>query len=156
VEAFNRGDKDAFAATLSQDSVLAFHASRRICRGPEAISDAFWGQRDSTSGGQWDVSSSFTDGVHVTLEFIRKYDSSRLDIEIAVPECAIYTVRGGRIAGIKHYSDRMTELIQLGALPTTGAFDDVLLTGTPTPTARETRATGTRRLTLRLNRHSSA
>lgn len=156
VEAFNRGDQAHFRAGLAHDAVLAFHGSQRICRGPDAILDAFWSSPNGASSAHWDVVNLLESGTHVTAEYVRTYESSKLGRQVTVPECAIFSVRDGRVVAIRHYADRMTELAQLGALALDSLDSPETTIVEPVSTAvNEGSSRALRRLMLRRGRHST-
>lgn len=157
VETFNRGDRPGFRATLAHDAVLAFHGSQRICRGPEAILEAFWSASGTAGGAQWEIVNLLPSGPHVTVEYVRTYESAAAQRHIAVPECMVVTVRAASVATIRHYADRMTELVQLGALAL-GSIPELDATLAPLLVREVRPASGRalRRLLLRRDRHSTA
>jgi hypothetical protein len=116
IHAFNESDQERFKATLTHDAVMAFRAVDRVCRSATDITAAFWTLRDNFSDVHWQITNAFSNGDLATVEFIRSANSQINGVRITVPECVVYSIRQGKIATISHYTDRMTELVQLGAI----------------------------------------
>jgi hypothetical protein len=123
IQAYNDGDEARFRATLTHDAVMAFRAVDRVCRGVDDITAAFWSMRQHFNDVHWQITNGFSNGSFAAVEIIRSGSNKLSNVRVAVPECAIYTIRQGKIGTISHYTDRMTELIQLGAIADLGAPD---------------------------------
>lgn len=116
VDAFNANDKERFRATFSIDAVLVFRAVDRVSRGPQAITEAMWGLRDHFTNVKLQMTSAFADGNFASVELIRSCSHNKTGLRVTVPECATFALRNGKIATVHYYTDRMTELVQLGAV----------------------------------------
>jgi hypothetical protein len=116
IAAFNAGDVERFKATLTRDAVMAFRAVDRICRGADDITAAFWALRDNFQDLHLQVTSAFASDSRASVEIIRSANSRLNGVRVTVPECMVYTIRHGKVATISYYTDRMTELVHLGAI----------------------------------------
>jgi ketosteroid isomerase-like protein len=116
IAAYNEGDSERFKETLTRDAVLAFRAVDRVCRGADDITEAFWALRENFRDLHVQVTSAFSTGTRATVEVIRSANSTMSGVRVTVQECMVYSLRQGKIATISYYTDRMTELVQLGAV----------------------------------------
>ncbi|HLJ67034.1 MAG TPA: nuclear transport factor 2 family protein [Chloroflexota bacterium] len=123
IASFNDGDRDRFRETLSPDAVMAFRAVDRVCRGVDDICAAYWALRDHFADVHFQITGGFSTDTHAIVETIRSCNSKLNGVRVTVPECIVFAIRGGRIASISYYTDRMTELIQLGAVTDLFASD---------------------------------
>ena len=116
IYSFNDGDRERFQQTLTHDAVMAFRAVDRVCRGVDDITAAYWALRDHFTDVHFQITSAFSSESFASVELIRSCNSKLNGVRVTVPECIVFTIRQGRIATISYYSDRMTELVQLGAV----------------------------------------
>ena len=116
ITAFNEDDRERFKETLTRDAIMAFRAVDRVCRGVDDIAAAFWALRENFIDLHLQVTNAFSAGSHASVEVVRSANSALNGVRVTVPECMVYSIRQDKIATISYYTDRMTELVQLGAI----------------------------------------
>lgn len=128
LELFNEGDWDGFTAMMAPDVEVVANESGRNTRGPERITGAVASNRVVFPDAHAEIVNAFGHGDKAVVEFVvtgtheapyHTFSHGVLEPTgktITTAECLIYTVRDGKVVRLSHYTDRMMELMQLGAM----------------------------------------
>ena len=128
IQAFNDGDWDKYAETMTDDCEYVEPATRRTVNGKDADIELTKGWKQSFPDATGAITSIFGSGDRATAEIT--WTGTHLgDLEspagtipasnkrITVEACMTVTAEGGKIRTAHHYFDMLTMLSQIGAVP---------------------------------------
>jgi steroid delta-isomerase-like uncharacterized protein len=131
-EAFNEGDLERAAATVSEDFELVDVAAGQTFRGPDGCREWLEIFRTALPDARTEIVNLFTDGTQVASEHTGRgthagplvtaagaIPASGRQVELRIGE--IYEVRDGKITKLYAYYDSATLMRQLGLLPRSGS-----------------------------------
>jgi steroid delta-isomerase-like uncharacterized protein len=138
-EAFNDGDLDRAAATVTDDFELVDVAAGRVFRGPAGCREWLQVFRTALPDAQTELLNLFAEDDQVATEHIGRgtHDGPFVTpagtipptgrkVELRIAE--LYEVREGKIAQLYAYYDSTTLMRQLGVLPPQGSTADRTMT----------------------------
>ena len=132
IDAFNRADWDAFRASVTPEVAYTETGTGRHVEGAEPYIELCQGWKAAFPDVIGTIQSAITSDDVVAQEIVWEGTHTGAAVlpdgtplppsgrAVRLPECLMFTVRGGKVVRLAPYVDMLDTLRQLGALPTPG------------------------------------